>query len=537
MRTVVKKEKSQKIVIVGAGISGLTAGAYISRSGYEVLVLEKTSACGGLISSFKQDGFLFDTGPRAIGNAGILKPMLNDLNIDLPLVKSEVSTGIDDQIIHFHNTENINQYISALNKLFPESLDAIKELEMHISTYSKMARVLKEVDNPYFKNIFKDWSYLFSELIPWLPSFLSLLLKSRLSNKSVEELLASISGNQSLIDIVSQHFFKGTPAQFALGYFENFLDYLYPLGGTGELPLSIAAKIQAQGGIIRTNTEIMNIDPVEKKLRDQNGIEYSYDKLLWAADLKTLYTQIDIHHLPSRYYKSVKLEQQKILSAQAGESVFSIFLAVNEDPGVFRNISNGHFIYTPRTEGLGDLNRGKLDYLKTNFSKISKKELLQWAEDFCSLNSYEISIPVLRDETLAPEHKTGIIISLLVDGELFEMIEQVGWYNEFRENMTEKMIDFLEQSIYPGLKNKILFKKSSSPLTLKNMFNTANGAITGWMMEEPSPVPHSLLGIQAAVHTALPQIYKAGQWSYSPSGVPIAVLTGRIAAEALQKKH
>lgn len=27
----------------------------------------------------------------------------------------------------------------------------------------------------------------------------------------------------------------------------------------------------------------------------------------------------------------------------------------------------------------------------------------------------------------------------------------------------------------------------------------------------------------------------AGQWSYSPSGVPIALLTGRIAARAIQK--
>ena len=55
-------KKKKKIIIVGAGLAGLTAGAYILRSGYELLILEKTSDCGGLVSSFNINGFLFDTG-------------------------------------------------------------------------------------------------------------------------------------------------------------------------------------------------------------------------------------------------------------------------------------------------------------------------------------------------------------------------------------------------------------------------------------------------------------------------------------------
>ena len=45
------------MVIVGAGISGLTAGAYLVRSGHDVLILEKSSRCGGLVSSFQKEGF------------------------------------------------------------------------------------------------------------------------------------------------------------------------------------------------------------------------------------------------------------------------------------------------------------------------------------------------------------------------------------------------------------------------------------------------------------------------------------------------
>jgi len=115
-------------------------------------------------------------------------------------------------------------------------------------------------------------------------------------------------------------------------------------------------------------------------------------------------------------------------------------------------------------------------------------------------------------------------------------VEQAGWYDEFRKKTMEYMLDTLEKSIYPGLNDKILFRKSATPITLMNMFNTANGAITGWSPEEKSPVPNSLAGITATAKTAIPNIYKSGQWSYSPSGVPNAILTGRIAAGAIQKK-
>jgi len=50
----------KQIVIVGAGISGLTAAAYLCQEGHKVTLLEKSDDLGGLIGSFKRDGFGFD---------------------------------------------------------------------------------------------------------------------------------------------------------------------------------------------------------------------------------------------------------------------------------------------------------------------------------------------------------------------------------------------------------------------------------------------------------------------------------------------
>ena len=48
-------EKS-KVVIVGAGMAGLTAAAYLLRENYDVLILDKNDKCGGLLQTFQYDG-------------------------------------------------------------------------------------------------------------------------------------------------------------------------------------------------------------------------------------------------------------------------------------------------------------------------------------------------------------------------------------------------------------------------------------------------------------------------------------------------
>jgi phytoene dehydrogenase-like protein len=116
------------------------------------------------------------------------------------------------------------------------------------------------------------------------------------------------------------------------------------------------------------------------------------------------------------------------------------------------------------------------------------------------------------------------------------LIDQAGWYDEFRYEASECMLQTLEGSLYPGLRDKILFRETATPLTLMKRFNTTNGAITGWSLEQKPPVPNSLAAVSSAPRTAIPGVYKAGQWSYSPSGVPVAILTGRIAAGAILEK-
>ena len=93
-------ESKYKTIVVGGGIAGLTSAAYLSRARKKVLLIEKNRECGGLVSTFTRDGFQFDAGVRALENAGIIFPMLKDMGIELEVVKSQVSLGIENEIIN-----------------------------------------------------------------------------------------------------------------------------------------------------------------------------------------------------------------------------------------------------------------------------------------------------------------------------------------------------------------------------------------------------------------------------------------------------
>ena len=52
-----------KIIIIGSGMSGLTAGAYLAKAGHQVTIYEQFDTPGGVTATVRQDGFGWDIGP------------------------------------------------------------------------------------------------------------------------------------------------------------------------------------------------------------------------------------------------------------------------------------------------------------------------------------------------------------------------------------------------------------------------------------------------------------------------------------------
>ncbi len=530
------KKNNEKIIIVGTGMAGLTAAAYLTKAGYNVLLLEKNERSGGLLGTLNNNGFYFDSGPRALVNSGIVKPILKELGIEWEVFENKISIGIEDQLFQVSAIKDLDEYQRILIELFPGNSEDIHNILATVKDLSEHTRVIYEFDNPYFGDQFSNKEYVIRRLLPWTLKFLQALRKFNQFKMPMEDYLRQLTKNQSLIDILIQHFFRNTPTYFALGYFYVYLDYFYPKGGTGTLKDLLFEKVNERGGQLQLNKKVTSVVPCESKVTDAEGKEYFYDHLIWAADLKTLYRIIDPVGLDTKVTRKLESEKERILSSKGAESVFIMNIGVNRPPSYFKEHGGEHLFFTPSRQGLGKTNSSWRMQLINDFDQVSKNEVFAWLESYCDLTTYEISIPVLRDNSLAPEGQTGMMVSCLFDYQIVANVDKAGWYEEFKERLENRIIHNLSKTIYKDFDRDLIFKFSSTPLTINKISGSSEGAITGWSFESEPPVIYKLTDVGKSVFTTIPNVYKAGQWAYAPAGVPIAMLTAWHAYQKIIKK-
>jgi len=77
----------QKVIVVGAGIGGLTTAALLAKRDYEVIVYDLAAIAGGCASTFKRRGFIFDVGATQVAgleSGGIHDRIFKELEIEIP---------------------------------------------------------------------------------------------------------------------------------------------------------------------------------------------------------------------------------------------------------------------------------------------------------------------------------------------------------------------------------------------------------------------------------------------------------------------
>lgn len=73
----------KRIIVIGAGISGLTAAEALQRKGHDVLVLDEGDRAGGVIGTHAEAGFLFENGPNSfLDNAPDTLALCNELGLE-----------------------------------------------------------------------------------------------------------------------------------------------------------------------------------------------------------------------------------------------------------------------------------------------------------------------------------------------------------------------------------------------------------------------------------------------------------------------
>lgn len=121
----------KRVVIIGAGISGLTAAYWLFRRGIDVTVIEKRSRVGGTIETQRHDGFLVEMGPN---NALETTPLIGALANEL---------GIADQMVYASDAAK-NRFIVRGGRLCPVPLSPGGFLRSHLFSARAKMRLLKE---------------------------------------------------------------------------------------------------------------------------------------------------------------------------------------------------------------------------------------------------------------------------------------------------------------------------------------------------------------------------------------------------------
>ncbi len=96
---------SKKIVVIGAGISGLTSAYLLSKKGFDVKILERKNTVGGSIESVTENGFLFDRGPNsALETTPVIGQLIRELKLEPELLYASKQANkryiLRDNILH-----------------------------------------------------------------------------------------------------------------------------------------------------------------------------------------------------------------------------------------------------------------------------------------------------------------------------------------------------------------------------------------------------------------------------------------------------
>lgn len=506
-------------IVVGGGVAGLTSAAFLIKYGYHTLLVEKEATLGGLVGTFNDQGFSFDKGIRAIENSGIVLPMLKSLGIDIDFLPNPVAIGFKDEWVKITSKASLSAYCKVLAHHFPTEVEAIEKIAGEIVRVMDYMDVIYGIDNPLFLDI-QDIKYIFNTLLPWLAKYNKSMKKVKEFNGDVNTYLKQFTSNQALIDMITQHFFKATPAFFALSYFGFYADYMYPAGGTGAIVEALTNYITSNGGAILTKTKIQSIDSVLHIITDTKDETFHYRKLVWAANQKSLYSQLLL--APKNSLK----QKEMVMSAHGSDSILTCFLGLDVAGSFFDKMPGVHAFYTPATVGLSSLPSWR-----------DAPNLTKWVEAYLANTTYEISVPSLRDPSLAPMGHSSLIVSTLFDYELAKQFKDPKKYDDFKAWCLNQIIKTLDEGAFKGLAEHVVYKSCSTPLTIEARTGNAEGAITGWsFLNKTIPSEHRFKKIRNSIYTPIQDVLQCGQWTFSPAGFPVSILTGKLTADFIRKR-
>ena len=536
--SVVSKEKKQlrfkgeipekvDVAIVGAGMGGLMAGAYLSKNGYKVACFDHHYVAGGCTTHFARgfqgDKYHFDVGLHYIGDCGpegAIPRLLRGVGVEIEYQELDPD-GFDTLVFPdftFKIPSNVELYRERLIEMFPKE-------KKGIDRYLRLMKEVDDVGGAFEKNNNKMSLNLALKVLT------SGRLLARYQNATMAEFLDSCTNDIRLRAILlGQHGDYALPPSevsvlLHLGLANHyFKGAYYPVGGGQVLSNELADVIEANGGSIHLRCGIDKIlvedgQVVGVRTEPKRDVvhEIRANQVICNADIKRMTTDLlDPNDLPPTWVKRV--EGFKMAGA-----LFMTCLSVDTDM---------------REKGMRATNYWQSDHYDVEAAYQSFKE-----NETPSLSGCYITSATLKDPGNvhhAPEGTTNIEVMSLVPGNFSkwgvkpEEIDNWDYkknerYLDIKNALEEDSIRRLEE-LFPGTKEHILFKESATPITQTRYTRASGGTSYGI-----SATPDQFLKQRPGFRGPLKQLYLCGASTRSGHGIVGAMNSGLQAARRVAK--
>ena len=481
------------VIVIGSGISGLTAGALLAKAGKKVLVLEQHDKPGGYAQAFKRHGFHFDSSVHFTGGCvpvdneykGIINKTLALLgDADACTFKRlDPFFRIIAPGFTFDAPSGLDAFRDALVSLSPGEEKQVRRLIQLCLTIDSQLRRMPE--NANLLDLL-GMPFRFPQTCVYGNRKLCDVLDTMFKGQALKTVLGLISfcfatPYSNISFGLWTHLFVSLieeRACYCIGTFQNFANALTiglkKHGGT------IAFKTPVKRIVVRGNrvagVVVHNDDVVEANVVISN------------ADLLSTYTDLIGPH--DRTQKIV----HKLSGMRPSMSAMGVYIETDFDmqslPVAHENII------------------------------LSSPDLSQWARNLEGNDpgNFILSIPTLTDPSLAPEKRHCMMLLK---------------FTPYRKSMTGdekagycgKMVDTIIKQ-FPDFKGHILYKEMASPKTFERYTLNHDGAALGWEYStdqvgyaRPSQV------------SPIRGLYHAGHWTRPGGGVYGTVVSGRQAAQ------
>jgi phytoene dehydrogenase-like protein len=490
----------KSIVIIGAGIAGLSTGCYGRMNGYGVRILEQDTRPGGLCTSWERKGytihgnmaFLAGSGPgvgfhRIWQELGVV-PATRMVDYDYFIIVE----GRDGGTFSVHT--DIDRLERHMKELGPEDHDLIAAFIQGIRVFAKHQLPMQKA--PELLGLADKLKFVFTEfpLIKALSKWKNVSIsgfaarfKSPLLRAAFEEFKLTFSDDLPVAFI-----------QLVLAWSHN-KSCGYPVGGGLAFAHSVERRFLELGGEIEYNSRVVQIlvkDDVAVGVRTENGEEYHADYVVSAGDgRRTIFDWLGGKYINARiqgYYRTLPVSSSAVLVGL----------------GVARSFA-------------------ELPWSAAGWIYYLDEPAVVGGKEFRSLRPMIYNF----DPSLAPPGKTFIRLLLQADYAYWNRLrEDPARYRAEKEKIATTIISLLDKR-YPGLAQQVEMWDVATPLTFERYTGNWQASILGWEVTKRT--------IGTVMNKTLPGLknfYMAGQWVSPGGGIPGVAACGRNVIQLIARQ-